>query len=311
MEEQLRYRYIRHTCSVQGWALLAYLGIMNGVVLLWMVFCGIGDILVGDDSFSDNIGWAYFFVIGIGAVCLFAWKKRAFCVGTIWTPGKPMKVGRFFGILSVFLSVQMVSALLSMLVQWILLNMGYQVLDVSSVSLEELGMFLYVGLGAPISEEILFRGLILRSLEPFGKKFAIFASALLFGLFHGNLTQAPFAFGVGLILGYVTLEHNIGWAMLLHMINNLILSDTLYRLVSLIPGGWGALVLWGTIAAFSVAALVVLIRRRGKILAYLRREYDDPLCRRAFFRAPGIITLLVILLLVIAATTWESIVPIR
>ena len=71
-------------------------------------------------------------------------------------------------------------------------------LESSSGMQEGLAMFIYASILAPISEEILFRGLIQHSLLPFGKKFAVFGSALLFGIFHGNLAQTPFAFLAGL-----------------------------------------------------------------------------------------------------------------
>ena len=39
---------------------------------------------------------------------------------------------------------------------------------------------------APVAEELMFRGWILRSLRPYGKRFAVLGSAVLFGIFHGN-----------------------------------------------------------------------------------------------------------------------------
>lgn len=313
MDEQLRLQYIRHTCSVQGWTLLVYLGIMNAAVIVVTIFGAIAQAITGSmnmDQLMDASGWGYFLSIGIGLLILLLWKKPEFCFHTLWQRGKPMKTGRFLGILAVFLSIQMLAVLLSLLMDWIAWIAGFEMTDMGDISTDSLSMFLYVGLGAPISEELLFRGLILRSLEPFGKKFSIFASALLFGLFHGNLSQAPFAVGVGVILGYVTLEHNIGWAMVLHMFNNLILSDTLFRLLSHWFGDWGAALMWGVILLFSLAAVVVLIVQRKKIVAYLRREYDDPLCTRAFFSAPGIIVLLIVLALTIAFTTFSSLVSV-
>lgn len=58
---------------------------------------------------------------------------------------------------------------------------------------------------APISEELLFRGLTLRFLRSAGVKFAIanVIQALLFGTLHLNLVQGIYAFVVGLVLGYV------------------------------------------------------------------------------------------------------------
>lgn len=303
----LRLRYMRHVYSVQGWALLIYYWIMNvAVSLVVMVFTVIFTIV---NSFGDGTelalledrvlassGWGYFLAIAIGMLLLFLWKKREFCCKTIWARGKAMKLGSFIAILSVFMSVQMLSLLLSVASEWVmeLLGIGYDMGE--GITMDSWGMFLYVGLGAPVAEEILFRGLMLRSIQPFGKKFAIFVTALLFGLFHGNMSQAPFAFCVGLVLGYVTLEYNILWAIVLHMFNNLLITDTLFRVGQSLIGSMGEALVWGAIACFTVVALIVLLVRRKQIAAYLRQEYDDPLCKKAFFTAPGVIVLLIVLI---------------
>jgi membrane protease YdiL (CAAX protease family) len=72
-------------------------------------------------------------------------------------------------------------------------------------------------------EEFLFRGVILGSLSKFGKSFAIFTSAVLFGLIHGNLVQIPFAFLVGLFLGFAVVKSGSIWTgFLIHFTNNFI-----------------------------------------------------------------------------------------
>ena len=72
-------------------------------------------------------------------------------------------------------------------------------------------------------EELLFRGAIMGSLLKFGKGFALFTSALIFGLVHGNLEQIPFAFMVGLVLGFAVLETESIWTgVVIHFVNNLL-----------------------------------------------------------------------------------------
>jgi membrane protease YdiL (CAAX protease family) len=79
---------------------------------------------------------------------------------------------------------------------------------------------LYIILIGPICEEIIFRGAILRALQPYGANFAIVLSALLFALIHGYLYQAINAFFIGLILAYCAWRFSIKWSMLLHILNN-------------------------------------------------------------------------------------------
>ena len=63
-----------------------------------------------------------------------------------------------------------------------------------------ISMLLYSGFAAPLIEEFIFRGAVLKTLEPFGKWFALLASSLAFALMHGNFAQIPFAMAAGLIL---------------------------------------------------------------------------------------------------------------
>ncbi|MDR0347059.1 MAG: CPBP family intramembrane metalloprotease [Coriobacteriales bacterium] len=79
---------------------------------------------------------------------------------------------------------------------------------------------LYVVILGPIFEEIIFRGAIMRSLQPYGNNFAIVLSSLLFGAYHLILFQGIFAFFVGMVLAYCALRFSIKWSMLLHIINN-------------------------------------------------------------------------------------------
>lgn len=77
---------------------------------------------------------------------------------------------------------------------------------------------------APIVEEMLFRGAIEGHLLRIWKKpaYAIIVSALLFGLVHGNLVQAPFAFLLGLALGWIYYRSgSLLPSMLMHFVNNL------------------------------------------------------------------------------------------
>ncbi len=60
----------------------------------------------------------------------------------------------------------------------------------------------------PLVEEVMFRGVILQSLRRYGDGFAVLVSAMLFGMYHGNLIQMVFAFLSGLALGYVVIRTN-------------------------------------------------------------------------------------------------------
>lgn len=74
---------------------------------------------------------------------------------------------------------------------------------------------------APIFEEMLFRKLLIDRMQAYGEKTAIVASALAFGLVHGNFSQFFYAFGVGLLFGYIYCKtKNIWYTISFHMVIN-------------------------------------------------------------------------------------------
>lgn len=84
-------------------------------------------------------------------------------------------------------------------------------------------------------EEFAFRGVVVGVLLPFGESFAVFSSALLFGIMHGNFEQMPFAILVGIVLGFVRIKTGSLWAtIILHFLNNFIsiCIDYLNKIVS-------------------------------------------------------------------------------
>lgn len=67
-------------------------------------------------------------------------------------------------------------------------------------------MFLQMTVMAPILEELWFRGLVMESLRPYGNGFAIFISAILFGMTHANFDQFFYATALGIVLGYIAVS---------------------------------------------------------------------------------------------------------
>ena len=96
--------------------------------------------------------------------------------------------------------------------------------------------YLAIGILAPLAEEAVFRGAVLRVLlRLFDKKWhwiAIAISAILFGLVHGNVQQFVHATLIGLILGWMYYRtDSILPGVLFHWINN----SAAYVISNLIP----------------------------------------------------------------------------
>ncbi|MCQ2494598.1 MAG: CPBP family intramembrane metalloprotease [Lachnospiraceae bacterium] len=78
-----------------------------------------------------------------------------------------------------------------------------------------------VAIIAPILEEFLFRKLIIDKLSRFGEGVAILVSAVMFGLYHGNIVQLIYAAMLGLVLGYVySKTRKIHYTIIIHMLIN-------------------------------------------------------------------------------------------
>lgn len=305
MDERLAKKQLRNAFSKQGWVLLIYNILMSTLVSSVMVF----DVLVrgivqGFDVFLDekslekllmeaaSNGWGYILSCILGGILLLVWKKKDFCFHRIWVVEHKMTLGSFIGVLSVLLASQALFQAYAIVIELLSQLLGGSIMESLEMATsigDSFSMFLYAGIFAPIFEEILFRGLLLRSFQSYGKKFAIFASAFLFGIFHGNIVQTPWAFVVGLLLGYVTVEYSIGWAMLLHMINNLVLGDMMSRLLELLPTGVGDIVFYAVLFAGLLAGVVFAIVQRDKIRSWHRIGKLNPICVRSFFTSPGIL----------------------
>lgn len=96
--------------------------------------------------------------------------------------------------------------------------------------------YLAIGILAPLAEEAVFRGAVLRVLlRLFDKKWhwiAITISAILFGLVHGNVQQFVHATLIGLILGWMYYRtDSILPGVLFHWVNN----SAAYVISNLIP----------------------------------------------------------------------------
>lgn len=278
---------LRKECNTQGIVLFVYKMIMSTAVTVAMLVGILGHLLSNMGASIDDLlvylpdivmevsGWGYLLAIAVGLAVLFLWKKPTYIRNEIFKKGRPMGIGSFITILCVFMAAQMVSQIGLNIMDSILGVFGKSMsayLESASVDTSAISMWLYAGLGAPIFEEILFRGLLMRSLEPYGKRISIVVSALLFGFYHGNPVQTPYAALVGLVLGYVAMEYNIIWAMVLHMFNNLIFADCFARVLQDLPLDAQNTIVYAVMVAFALAAVILLIVKRKRVMEEFKKE---------------------------------------
>jgi len=85
---------------------------------------------------------------------------------------------------------------------------------------------------APLGEEIFFRGILLSNfLQRYSRSKAIWASAVLFALFHLNPWQAAAALVLGLFFAWIAIETKALWpAILAHMLANFVALNILGKI---------------------------------------------------------------------------------
>lgn len=78
-------------------------------------------------------------------------------------------------------------------------------------------------LSPALGEELLFRFACLSLLLPYGKRFGVIVSALLFALFHQSFYQMPYALAAGIVLALAALySRSLLAPIFLHFANNLL-----------------------------------------------------------------------------------------
>lgn len=103
-------------------------------------------------------------------------------------------------------------------------------MDPAAADLDKALVFFVVVFLAPLAEEILFRGYLLRSIENvMSSKAAIFWSGLLFGVVHGDLLRLlPLSLG-GWVLAWMARKYESLWPPILaHSIWNFIMILVMY-----------------------------------------------------------------------------------
>ncbi len=201
-----------------------------------------------EQLFFDGALQIGFLLISVGLAC-FIFKFDFFSIFKlrgitkdednpyIFNKGSSIAIFLFFG-LPIMYFLNLASGTISQQITALFEGGGIYVpeVDISVQNTSTYHMALYlvrISVMAPLIEEILIRGIVLKALLPFGSKIAIFVSALMFGLVHGNIGQAVAALVIGIAFGYITVKtKSIYPAIILHAINNLIAGLGSYFIIS-------------------------------------------------------------------------------
>ena len=132
---------------------------------------------------------------------------------------------KFFKILiaSVFVLAvgSMTSAYVIGIISAITGKMPHNLVEQTVSDMSILEIFIFVVVLAPIFEELFFRKLMIDTFSKYGTAFSVVVSAFVFGFIHGNLYQFFYAFGLGILMGYVyCIYGNVLYTIFIHAIIN-------------------------------------------------------------------------------------------
>jgi membrane protease YdiL (CAAX protease family) len=172
------------------------------------------------DAFSRYSGLASVAGLVAGASCFFAIRGKRLVTSDLTIVGERVRLPVIGQLFVLMMAVQLLASLMTAVLSWLGIDItGSYESGIESIAASPIGL-VYVVLLGPFLEELIFRGAVLRHLQPYGKNFAIITSAVMFGLYHMILFQAAYAIPVGIILAYTASRFSLKWSLALHIANN-------------------------------------------------------------------------------------------
>ena len=261
-ERALRLRGHRERFSRLGWALTAQMAAMLAVqTALLLAAQALAPALVRSGVFL----WLVSVLSAYGAGMPAAWLVLRGTEEAPPQPGAPLGPGRFFRSYLAGLGLMYLVNLATLALMGLVGLLRGQTVENPVDNMADYPLALNLLLGcviAPVCEEYLFRGLLLNRLRPYGERFAVWASALCFGLFHGNFSQFFYACAIGVLFAGVVLKTGrLRQAMLLHALINFVGTGLIPLLSGLGEAGNWLLTLLVLAAMFVGLAFLPAMRR--------------------------------------------------
>lgn len=119
---------------------------------------------------------------------------------------------------------------------------------------------------APFFDETVFRGYLLHRLEKFGPKLAIFVSALAYAILNGSVVTVSFVFLLSLLLGYISYQYGVRWAIFFHMVDNAFIPI----IASFFPISSVELTEFTIYVVGALIACLILLMNLGQIISWFK-----------------------------------------
>ncbi len=214
---------IKHFYAIGGWcAVLQFAASTFAAVVIVLI---IRTLLEGQNPDADNVSITTYMkgssiltslnmliYIAANLGCAMIGFKMAGVKASSLVKTRDYDVGKAIQYCTAAMFIWLVSVYISLGVEDIFTKYGYstEVQDMDGYAVTKLGFVIsivYTCIIAPVTEEFFFRGMLLKVFSKANQRFAVFATAVFFGLAHGNLPQFLLAFLLGLFLAHITLKH--------------------------------------------------------------------------------------------------------
>lgn len=293
LAEKKRFR--RHT-EWLGWGIVSYeaiLLVISTIVVIFYIIYGLVIATIKGESFDFdqysehlmNTDGGMIAAVIVGSIFMGFFMMKRVAVKEIFAKKKKMTLPVFIVLLFLFMLIQYPIGILIDVFESLLNHIGLTAetaIENAAADSSTLTAFLYVSFGAPIFEEIIFRGFTMNAYHKANgsKTLALVMSAIIFGMMHGNPVQIVFAFIVGLVLGYTAMEYGIIWSILLHIINNFVLGDLLNFVTKPLPEEIQNRIGSAVMLFFFIGGVIVLLMKRKFIMNYIRENR----CESKYFK---------------------------
>lgn len=152
---------------------------------------------------------------------------------------RSMPVGKFLLALIICYGIMYASNLVGSLITYLLAFLKGEPIDNYMMELASSSSLwvriLIMVIWAPIMEELIFRKLLVDRAVRYGEGIAVVLSGLMFGLFHGNLSQFAYATTIGMFLAFIYVKTGkIHYTIIMHMVVNFLGSVVSIFVVKLV-----------------------------------------------------------------------------
>ncbi len=183
------------------------------------------------EAIMESPVYSHYIVWGLQVLCMYILAFPVFHSLTRHLPRwekadkENLSLGQFIGIFFATQGIMLAGSIVANIVnQFITEYFGIVVEDTTSELIMNSPLWmviLVVVVIGPIFEELIFRKIYIDTIGKYNGRLAIFISGASFALFHGNITQAIYTFGAGLLLAWVyTKTKRIIYPILIHMLLN-------------------------------------------------------------------------------------------